>query len=157
MPVDHAVSHLGKCQGIVNIIRGIPYNVKLRRISIPQDILLNNNVSYENVIRNSNEKNVRDAIYEMASRANSHLIKVNLYSFLIINMAALCVFNVHIFQANKLEKDVDKRVKSIFLPFTPLRLYLDKLQKVDFNVFDKTLQQRDNLLPMKLLWYKITH
>lgn len=82
MTVDHAVSHLGKCQGIVNVIRGIPYNTKLRRISIPQDILLKNKVSYENIIRNSSEQNVRDAIYEMASRANNHLLKVILDFYL---------------------------------------------------------------------------
>lgn len=76
MTVDHAVSHLGKCQGIVNVIRGIPYNTKLKRILIPQDILLKNKVSYENIIRNSSEQNVRDAVYEMASRANNHLMKV---------------------------------------------------------------------------------
>lgn len=76
MTVDHTVSHLGKCQGIVNIIRGIPYNSKSGRISIPQEVLLKYKVSYENIIRNSNEKNVRDAIYELASRANSHLMKV---------------------------------------------------------------------------------
>lgn len=74
--VDHTVSHLGKCQGIVNIIRGIPYNSKSGRISIPQEVLLKYKVSYENIIRNSNEQNVRDAIYELASRANSHLMKV---------------------------------------------------------------------------------
>jgi len=76
MTIDHTVSHLGKCQGIVNIIRGIPYNSKSGRISIPQDILLKYKVSYENIIRNSREQNVRDAIYELASRANSHLMKV---------------------------------------------------------------------------------
>jgi len=76
MKVDHAVSHLGKCQGIINIIRGIPYNTKSGRVSIPQDILLKYKVSYENIIRNSSEQNVRDAIYELASRANSHLMKV---------------------------------------------------------------------------------
>jgi len=76
MTVDHAFSHLGKCQGIVNIIRGIPYNSKSGRISIPQDILSKNGVSHENIIRNSSEQNVRDTIYEMASRANSHLMKV---------------------------------------------------------------------------------
>lgn len=76
MKVDHAVSHLGKCQGIVNIIRSIPYNTKSRQILIPQEILLKNKVSYENIIRNSSEQNVRDAIFEMASRANSHLTKV---------------------------------------------------------------------------------
>lgn len=76
--VDHAVSHLGKCQGIVNIIRAVPYNTKAGRISIPQDIMLKNKVSYENIIRNSSKQNVCDTIYEIASRANSHLMKVNL-------------------------------------------------------------------------------
>lgn len=80
MSVDHAVSHLGKCQGIVNIIRGIPYNAKAGRVSIPQDLLLKNKISYENIIRNSTDKNVLDAVYEMASRANSHLMKVNNYN-----------------------------------------------------------------------------
>ncbi|KAF0761575.1 NADH dehydrogenase (ubiquinone) complex I, assembly factor 6 [Aphis craccivora] len=132
MTVDHTVSHLGKCQGIVNIIRGIPYNSKSGRISIPQEVLLKYKVSYENIIRNSNEKNVRDAIYELASRANSHLMK-----------------------ARKLEKEGNKRIKSICLPFVPLHLYLEKLRKADFNVFDKKLQERNNLLPMKLFWHKI--
>lgn len=132
MKFDHAVSHLGKCQGIINIIRGIPYNTKSGRISIPQDILLKYKVSYENIIRNSSEQNVRDAIYELASRANSHLMK-----------------------AKSLEKEGNKRIKSIYLPFVPLHLYLEKLRKADFNVFDKKLQERNNLLPMKLLWRKI--
>jgi len=93
MTVDHTVSHLGKCQGIVNIIRSIPYNTKSGRISIPQDILLKYKVSYENIIRNSNEQNVRDAIYELASRANSHLMKVTLKLLLkTINIIIMCVY-----------------------------------------------------------------
>lgn len=84
MTVDHAVSHLGKCQGIVNIIRGIPYNSKSGQISIPQDILLKHKVSYENIIRHSSEQNVRDAIFEMASRANSHLMKVTSNQYITI-------------------------------------------------------------------------
>lgn len=85
MTIDHAASHLGKCQGIVNIIRGIPYNIKSGRLSIPQDILLKHKVSFENIIRNSSEHNVCDAIHEMASRANSHLLKVTLVLFYISN------------------------------------------------------------------------
>jgi len=54
-----------------------------------------------------------------------------------------------------LEKEGNKHIKSIFLPFIPLSLYLEKLQKADFNIFDKKLQERNNLLPMKLLWHKI--
>ncbi|XP_050426156.1 NADH dehydrogenase (ubiquinone) complex I, assembly factor 6 [Adelges cooleyi] len=129
---DHAVSHLGKCQGIVNIIRSLPYANKIGRISMPQDILLKYNVSHENIIRQSNEQNVRDAIFEVASRANSHLTK-----------------------ACAIEKDLDKNVKSIFLPAVALGSYLEKLRKSDFNVFDSKLQQRNSLLPIKLLWRKL--
>lgn len=60
----------------MNIIRGIPYNTKSGRVSIPQDIMLKHKVSYENIIRHSSEQNVRSVIYEMASIANSHLMKV---------------------------------------------------------------------------------
>lgn len=59
------------------------------------------------------------------------------------------------FQAKKLKKDVDKPIKPLFLPFIPLEWYLNNLQKADFNVFDKKLQKRNNLLPIKLLWSKI--
>lgn len=157
MNFDHAVSHLGKCQGIVNIIRGIPHNSKSGRISIPQDILLKNKISYENIIRNSSEQNVRDAIYEMASRANSHLMKVirERISFNTIDVCCKC--NYYIFQAKQLEKEMDKRFKSICLPIVSLQSYLNKLQKADFNVFDKRLQERNHLLPIKLLWYKMIH
>lgn len=58
-------------------------------------------------------------------------------------------------QAEQLDKEVDKRVKSICLPFVPLRTYLDRLQKADFDVFDSKLRERDNLLPIKLLWNKM--
>jgi len=84
LTVDHTFSHLGKCQGIINIIRGIPYNSKTGRVSIPQDILLKNKVSYENIIRNSSKQNVCDSVYEMASRANNHLKKV-IFNLLIIS------------------------------------------------------------------------
>lgn len=100
---------------------------------------------------------MRDTIYEMASRANSHLMKVNencLLHNILWFVYVIKLMYEFFFQAKKLE-EVDKHIKSIFLPFVPLQLYLDNLQKVDFNVFDKRLQERNHLLPMKLLWYKM--
>lgn len=118
--------------------------------------MLKHKVSYENIIRHSSEQNVRDVIYEMASIANSHLMKVIFDSIFFLNhtQIIICIMNL-IIQAKKLEKEIDKNIKSIFLPFVPLQLYLDKLQKADFNVFDKKLQERNNWLPLKLLWHKI--
>ena len=37
---DHAASHLGKAEGIVTLLRSIPYHLSRRRVLIPMDILL---------------------------------------------------------------------------------------------------------------------
>ncbi|XP_050527476.1 NADH dehydrogenase (ubiquinone) complex I, assembly factor 6 [Daktulosphaira vitifoliae] len=129
---DHAVSHLGKCHGIVNMIRSLPYSKKWGHISLPQEILLKYNVSQEKIIRQSCDKNICDSIFEVASRANSHLVK-----------------------ATAIRNNLDTKIKSIFLSAVPLNSYLEKLQRSNFNVFDEKLQKRDNLLPIKLLWNKL--
>jgi len=159
MAVDHAVSHLGKCQGIVNIIRGVPRNARSGRISIPQDVLSKNGVTHENVVRNSSGQNVRDAVYEMASRANGHLTKVTGTRVRARRSPGpvrrgTCFSYFSSPQAIQLQSETDKRVRSICLPSVPLQTYLRELQKADFNVFDERLRERDGLLPARLLWHK---
>uniref|UniRef100_A0A1B6CD17 NADH dehydrogenase (Ubiquinone) complex I, assembly factor 6 n=1 Tax=Clastoptera arizonana TaxID=38151 RepID=A0A1B6CD17_9HEMI len=73
---DHAASHLGKAQGISNLIRSIPHNLQRRLLIFPQDILLKHNISQESILRAKNDKPIRDAVFEIASRANQHLEKV---------------------------------------------------------------------------------
>ena len=40
MSADHAASHLGKAEGIVTLLRSIPYYRSRRRVLVPMDILL---------------------------------------------------------------------------------------------------------------------
>lgn len=55
------------------------------------------------------------------------------------------------FQARKIQ--VPKLAKQIFLPATSVDIYLKKLQKSNFNVFDKSLQYGAATLPL-ILYYK---
>ncbi|MPC22984.1 NADH dehydrogenase (ubiquinone) complex I, assembly factor 6 [Portunus trituberculatus] len=70
---DHAASHLGKAEGIIKALRGIPHNASKRKVFLPQDIMMKHGVSQEDVIRGSREQNLKDVIYDVASGAPSPL------------------------------------------------------------------------------------
>lgn len=74
--VDHAASHLGKAQGITNLIRSILHNAQRRSIVVPQDVLMKHGLSTEVVLRGQARKELGDAVFEISSRAKQHLDKV---------------------------------------------------------------------------------
>ena len=77
MQLDHAASHLGKAIGLTNFIRGLPYNSKQRRVLVPQDLLIKNQLSQENFIRVDETEKIRSLVFEIASVAFTHYEKVN--------------------------------------------------------------------------------
>jgi NADH dehydrogenase [ubiquinone] 1 alpha subcomplex assembly factor 6 len=87
---DHAASHLGKAHGIVNLIRSIPYNAQRKIVALPQDVLLQHNVSHETVLRANCTTDLKEAVFNIASRAKQHLDKVILPIY--FGTVDLCVF-----------------------------------------------------------------
>lgn len=128
---DHAASHLGKAQGITNMIRSTPHSAPRRIINLPQDILLKHGVAQESLIRGKNDKSVRDVMFDIAARAKQHLDK-----------------------ARNLKKNVPKEAVVLFLPSAATDSYLERLRKVDFDVFHPNLQRRNHLLPVTLYWQR---
>ncbi|XP_026324777.1 NADH dehydrogenase (ubiquinone) complex I, assembly factor 6 [Hyposmocoma kahamanoa] len=125
---DHAASHLGKAQGLANILRSIQVANRYKIVSLPMDILMKNKVSQEAVLRSNDSEELKNAVFEIASRANSHLEKAR-------------------------SIQVPKLAKQIFLPATSVDVYLKKLQKSNFSVFDKSLQRANATLPL-IMYYK---
>ena len=78
---DHAASHIGRAQGLITLLRAIPYNASKQRVYVPLDLLVKHNVSQQNIIRGSSGKNVKDLVFDIASTANIHLEKVNFFFF----------------------------------------------------------------------------
>lgn len=37
---DHTASHLGKAQGLVTVLRGLPFNANRRIVYLPQDVMI---------------------------------------------------------------------------------------------------------------------
>lgn len=76
MDADHAASHLGKAQGLTNLLRGTLYNSRKNVISIPQEALIKHKVSQEDIFRNKITSNTRDLFFDIASEAHLHLNSV---------------------------------------------------------------------------------
>lgn len=130
LKVDHAASHLGKAQGITNLLRSIPYTGRSQTLSIPQEILVKNGVSQERILRSKlNDKGVEDCIFEVATIAHQHIEKVR-----------------------SLKEDIPKSVRSIFLPTIAVDRYLERLRKARFQLTDQRVLQRDSMLPVAIYW-----
>lgn len=131
---DHAASHLGKAQGITNALRSIYLQRNSNQyLSIPQEILMKHGVSQERFFRSKPEdKGVENVVFDIATVAHQHLEK-----------------------SLALMSKVPKESKIAFLPKVPVQRYLERLRRVNFNLVNKTLGNRDNLLPFALYWSKL--
>ncbi|XP_060806395.1 NADH dehydrogenase (ubiquinone) complex I, assembly factor 6 isoform X2 [Amyelois transitella] len=127
---DHAASHLGKAQGIVNILRSLQVSSHHKMVSLPMDILMKNDISQETVLRCIDSDKMRNVTFEIASRANHHLTKARSIT-------------------------VPKIVNQILLPAVFVDAYLQKLQIQHFNVFSKILQLRTPTLPFQLYYKRL--
>lgn len=127
---DHVASHLGKAQGIANILRSIHVFRSHKMVSLPMDILMKYKISQENVLRGVDSEDMRNVAYEIASRANTHLQKAKSIA-------------------------VPKIARQIFLPAAGIEQYLTKLQKCNFNLYDKSLQRGNPLLPFSLYYNRL--
>ncbi|XP_068942701.1 NADH dehydrogenase (ubiquinone) complex I, assembly factor 6 isoform X3 [Petaurus breviceps papuanus] len=124
---DHAASHIGKAQGIVTCLRATPYHISRRKVFLPMDICMLHGVSQEDFLRKNQDKNVRDVIYDVASQGHLHLK-----------------------HARSFQKSVPVKAFPAFLQTVALEDYLEKIQRVDFDVFHPRLQQKNTLLALHL-------
>lgn len=126
---DHSASHLGKAQGIVNLLRSVKFQSRSKYcIPVPQEILMRHGVSQERVLRDQLEdKGVEEAVFEMATIAHQHLNKAR---------------SLH-------REDFPKVAGELFIPAIAVERYLERLRHSHFHVTDPRLQARDNLLAFK--------
>ncbi|KAK9510759.1 hypothetical protein O3M35_005479 [Rhynocoris fuscipes] len=129
---DHAASHLGKAQGLTNLLRALPHNLNKRQLLLPQDVLLKHSVSQEDIIRKNLTEGVKQVIFDVASSANLHLK-----------------------MARSLKKNVPKEAFTIFLPAVPVATFLENLSNSDFDIFTPFIHQRNVHLGFTLFLRKL--
>ena len=72
-----AASHIGRCLGICDVIKKVPYYLGVHRGYLPHDILLKNNVYFDRLWTKSKDGKMSeefyDVILEIAAYAKKHL------------------------------------------------------------------------------------
>jgi NADH dehydrogenase [ubiquinone] 1 alpha subcomplex assembly factor 6 len=182
---DHLASHIGKATGIAAILRGLPLiafpppppthhtsNAKGGAMSsppqgavlLPLDVMARTGVQEEKVLREgASAPGLSDAVFEVATRANDHLITAReMLKNLRVGQAAGHEFEhmddaEHSYESP--DKSTDKQLAEVNRAFGVLmgpalttKLFLDKLQKVDFNIFDDGLRLSDWKFPLQAYW-----
>ncbi|KAK3708325.1 hypothetical protein LTR37_011590 [Vermiconidia calcicola] len=185
LTADHVASHIGKATGIAAVLRGLPLiafprstnthnnqggfaagDVGATRhgaVMLPLDIMAEAGVREEDVLRNgSNAHGLRDAIFQVATRANDHLITARQMMDSIRKGEDAGHEFEHLDEEehNYLPRSRGKETQSqeverafgVFMPAIATQLWLDRLQKHDFDVFEPKLRMTDWRLPWRAFW-----
>ncbi|KAK5698723.1 hypothetical protein LTR97_006371 [Elasticomyces elasticus] len=134
-------------------------------VTLPLDIMAEAGVREEDVLRNgSSAKGLRDAVFKVATRANDHLITARqLLESVRKGEAEDHEFEYkgeegHVYLPTSKGGEGGGKVKElergfgVFMPAIATQLWLDRLEKADFDVFNPKLRQTDWRLPWKAFW-----
>lgn len=133
---DHAASHIGKASGLALLLRSLPYHASRHRqfAYIPADLASKHGLLIQDGAQLGIDVDSREglcnAVYEMASVANSHLQK-----------------------ARDLAKTVPGEAVPVLLPAVPTQVLLESLRRVHFDVLNPRLQQ--GVLGIPPLWFQL--
>jgi NADH dehydrogenase [ubiquinone] 1 alpha subcomplex assembly factor 6 len=126
-------SYLGRAQGLINTVRSIPYNAHKRRCFIPQSYLIEHNISQQDIFNGqfSNEQ-IRHVIYKLCSQSCFHLQKTI-----------------------KLYEEYSRNINhSLFLPIIVIYDYLKRIKNIDFDLTNKSINERNPWLIWNLWKHK---
>ncbi|RHZ52677.1 uncharacterized protein CDV56_106115 [Aspergillus thermomutatus] len=176
---DHVASHIGKAAGIAAVLRGLPLvafpppqaqsptqaasgtfgGTKQGAVMLPLDIMAHAGVKEEDVLRMGGEApGLRDAVFAVATRASDHLITVQqMLSNLRAGQDVGHDFEHageegHEYLAEQRDESPLNEVNrafGVFMPAVGTRLWLDRLESVDFDIFRPELLRSDWKLPWK--------
>ncbi|KZT12069.1 uncharacterized protein LAESUDRAFT_720046 [Laetiporus sulphureus 93-53] len=141
--LSHAASHLGIAQGIATLLRALPYHASQGRMVIPAEITARHGVNQEVVFRRGGgAQGIDDAVFEFATAANDNLLT-----------------SLEMFKQEGMRGHVPSKARPVFLTGVPTRLYLERLEAVNFDAFHPSLQNRDWKLPWRIWssYYKATY
>lgn len=179
MTADHLASHIGKAVGIAAMLKGLPLvafppsttahgqinSMAARQgaVMLPLDVMAQTGVKEEEVFRKGAEAHgLRDAVFTVATRSSDHLITARQ---MLANLHAGRdvghefehqgeeghVYGVDRDYAMTPLDEVD-RAFGVFMPAVATQLWLDRLQRVDFDIFRSELLKSDWRLPWKTYW-----
>ncbi|BFZ57747.1 hypothetical protein PYCC9005_004800 [Savitreella phatthalungensis] len=167
--VDDCAQHVGLATGLVSLVRGFGYYLERRQVVIPADLCAHAGVRQEDLLRAVGathntatpeslksppaplaaridpqlRSRLQDATFAMATRANDHLISAA------VRIRDDLGGKGGSQREEKLAKVADD-AKSVLLARIPAKLFLERLEKHDFDPTAPALLKREWKLPWRL-------
>jgi NADH dehydrogenase [ubiquinone] 1 alpha subcomplex assembly factor 6 len=136
-------------------------------VPLPLDVMAEMGVKEEEVFRlGSQAPGLKDAVFKIATLANDHLITARqMLKNLETGQQAGHEFEhladmdlARSYGSNSVKPDEIDQAFGAFMPAVSTQLWLDRLEKADFDIFDPKLRQREWKLPWKAFWaYRRKH
>ena len=149
---DHIASHLGKSQGLLNLLRGIYRNALIEECFIPNDLLAKHDCTHEDLIRLCYQIQKLNTLNQTIKQAKLDEYKFKNLLDLTFDLATMSKQNLttalNIYNNHKLTM---KQTNYIFLPAYNQHAYLNVLEQNEFNILNNNLFVKSKrLLPFKL-------
>ena len=150
--LDHIASHLGKSQGILNLLRGLYRNALNEECYVPNDLLIKHNCTHEDIIRLCYQIQKSVALNRPIESAELERYRFKNQLDLVFELATLSKQNLNACLNMYNQQHLTmKQTNCIFLPMYLQNRYLVELEKHEFNVFDpRPFVNRRRTLPFRL-------
>lgn len=155
--VAQVAAHIGQASAVASMILGVPYYASaLGVVTLPEDAMLKHGLSQEAVLRRGADgaddldmrEQLRNVVYDTAVAANDHLLAAR------SKLAAVRTEIADVVAANKDDTLIARHAPkwrrglpdAIYTPYmvaTPTALYLQRLEKHDFDIFSNKLLQKE--------------
>lgn len=159
--VMDVAAHIGQATAVSLMILGMEYYAKTQnRVTLPVDLMTKHDVSQEDVLRlvqghisevhhqDDIKNKLKNVVFDTAVTANDHLLtsrqKIGQIktSFREV-VTELKDDKLVASQLKKWKRGIPDVIFTPYMVATPTELYLSKLQKNDFDVFSKKMQQKE--------------
>ena len=133
---DHVASHVGKAIGLTRLLQSLPAHAREQRCYIPTAIMQQCKVDEDGVYKGEAGDGLRQAVFELASNAKAHIAHARTHC-----------------------SGLNKEQLGVMLDVVAVERWLDRLEQVNFDVFDVRLVDidRHGWEPLKLRWALWNH
>jgi len=120
---DHVSTHLGRSYGLCTLLRAVPHLVEHSSTYLPAQLCARYGVSEDDIYNKQNTKAIEDVVFRVADLAKSHLDLARELADMKENEKLV----------------VDPKSYPVFYSAMVCEVFLERLQKADFNIFDESL------------------
>ena len=148
---DHVASHVGKAVGVTRLLQSLPFHASQRRLWLPVSVMQECGVEEERVWDMDTTPELQKAVYELASNAKAHVHHAR--------GQIMAEAEGGGGGGGRGGKVVGKDEVRLLLDVVACERWLDALERVNFDVFDKRLfeMEQKGFEPLKLRYSLWSH